>query len=344
MRLLRLAFSAVALASCAASLRAQTVLFADDFESGLAHWSTSDLWHELNSAAPCATYAYPFPSGTRCAWFGTELGCNFNTGTPHGALTLVSPVALPANATSIALAFQSNSEGEDDGMDARSVEVSTDGVNFVELGQVLTSNWYEQRFDLSALAGQAVYVRFSFAALTTSANFGRGWFVDDVHIETNTGVVGTNFCAGDGSARDCPCMNFGAPGHGCANSFDANGALLTAFGSAHTNNDSVVLSASGLSVSVVNFYQGSQQAAGGQGVLFGDGLRCTGSSIVRLKSVLAVGGHAQFPGPNDVELHVAGLVPASGVRTYQVSYRNAANFCTSSTFNSTNGWALTWMP
>ena len=40
----------------------------------------------------------------------------------------------------------------------------------------------------------------------------------------------------------------------------------------------------------------------------------------------------------------AGNVAAPGLRTYQVWYRNAAAFCTPSTFNLTNGWETTWMP
>jgi hypothetical protein len=37
-------------------------------------------------------------------------------------------------------------------------------------------------------------------------------------------------------------------------------------------------------------------------------------------------------------------VLAPGVRTYQVWYRNAASFCTSSTFNLTNGLSIQWEP
>jgi hypothetical protein len=344
MRLLRFALLALALAPSLSTARAQTVLFSDNFELGLSNWSTSGLWHELTSNTTCAFYAYPFPSGARCAWFGSNVGCNFDTGTPSGTLTLIAPVALPANATSVTLAFQSNSEGEDNGVDVRAVRVSTDGVGFRELGQVSTSDWYEQRYDLSPYAGRSVYVRFLFSTQSPDHNNGRGWFVDDVRIETSAGVVGTGFCAGDGSAANCPCGNFGAAGRGCASSLNAQGAELLASGTAHTNNDTAVLTASGVSGSVATFFQGSQQAAGGQGAVFGDGLLCTGIAIVRLKSVSTVGGNAQFPRANDVDLHSAGFVTTSGVRTYQVMYRDVANYCTTSTFNTTNGWTLSWTP
>jgi hypothetical protein len=41
---------------------------------------------------------------------------------------------------------------------------------------------------------------------------------------------------------------------------------------------------------------------------------------------------------------VRGAVPAGATRTYQVWYRNAAAFCTSDTFNLTNGLVVTWAP
>lgn len=40
-----------------------------------------------------------------------------------------------------------------------------------------------------------------------------------------------------------------------------------------------------------------------------------------------------------------GMVPAAGaVRYYQGWYRNAAAFCTASTFNLTNGLRVQWIP
>jgi hypothetical protein len=42
---------------------------------------------------------------------------------------------------------------------------------------------------------------------------------------------------------------------------------------------------------------------------------------------------------------VRGAVTTAGsVRNYQVWYRNAAAFCTPSTFNLTNGLSVTWQP
>ena len=78
---------------------------------------------------------------------------------------------------------------------------------------------------------------------------------------------------------------------------------------------------------------------------FGDGRLCVAGTMARLGSVPSVGGAAAFPRPTDPALSVVGGLPAAGGRrTYQVWYRNAAAFCTSSTFNLTNGLIVRWSP
>ena len=44
----------------------------------------------------------------------------------------------------------------------------------------------------------------------------------------------------------------------------------------------------------------------------------------------------------DPSVSVKGLITAPGTRTYQVWYRNAAAFCTASTFNLSNGVSIVW--
>ena len=49
--------------------------------------------------------------------------------------------------------------------------------------------------------------------------------------------------------------------------------------------------------------------------------------------------------PEEGELPLSSFVPPEGVeRYYQVTYRNAADFCTSATFNITNGIRAVWLP
>jgi hypothetical protein len=81
-------------------------------------------------------------------------------------------------------------------------------------------------------------------------------------------------------------------------------------------------------------------------IVFGDGVRCAGGSLLRLRSVANVGGASSFPDSTETITlsQRGGVLPGSGdVRYYQTYYRNAAAlFCPPETFNVTNGWRITW--
>jgi hypothetical protein len=166
----------------------------------------------------------------------------------------------------------------------------------------------------------------------------------DIHAALFDGTdIGSSsqFCAGDGIGGICPCGNNGASGFGCANSVNATGASLTVSGSLAPALDTAVLSAGQMpATAACLFFQGSSILLP---AIFGDGLRCAGGTVIRLEPKTAVNGAAHYPGPGDPAVHVKGGVPpAGGTRTYQVWYRNAASFCTPSTFNLTNGVIINW--
>ncbi|MBL8863307.1 MAG: hypothetical protein JNK02_15025 [Planctomycetes bacterium] len=169
--------------------------------------------------------------------------------------------------------------------------------------------------------------------------------VNGFQLVYTPGAVGTSFCLGDGSATACPCGNASAPGSGagCLNSL-GTGATLGATGAASLAADSVLLAGAGMPNSSALYFQGGSQQNGGLGSVFGDGLRCAGGSIIRLATKVNAGGASTYPGAGDPSVSVRGLVGAPGTRTYQVWYRNAASFCTPSTFNLSNGLELAWAP
>jgi hypothetical protein len=106
-----------------------------------------------------------------------------------------------------------------------------------------------------------------------------------------------------------------------------------------------VLACNGTSDSIVTYFQGTQLVNGGAGAVFGDGLRCAGGAILRLGHVTASGGASSFPASGGPSLSALGAIgPLGGRRAYQVWFRNAAAFCTPSTFNLSNGWNLVWTP
>ncbi len=158
----------------------------------------------------------------------------------------------------------------------------------------------------------------------------------------------TGFCFGDGSASACPCGNGGARLAGCANSVDPRGARLVATGRASVGDDALTLLVNGLpTTTMIAYFQGTTQVAGGAGSVFGDGLRCVGGATLRIGSRTSAAGRSSFGHTisGDPLVSVAGQVQAGGgVRFYQAYYRNAASFCSPSTFNLTNGLSVTWAP
>jgi hypothetical protein len=154
----------------------------------------------------------------------------------------------------------------------------------------------------------------------------------------------THYCFGDGAGLACPCGNSGATGNGCANSVNALGGNLTGTGNASIGADTFVLLGSGMPNSSALYFQGSATLGGGNGIVFGDGLRCVGGTVIRLGTKNNTSGGSQYPVAGDPSVSVRGLCAAGDFRTYQCWYRNAAAFCTASTFNLTNGISVTWVP
>jgi len=149
-------------------------------------------------------------------------------------------------------------------------------------------------------------------------------------------------CFGDGTGTACPCGNAGAAGNGCANSISAVGANLAATGTPSIAADTLVLQGTLMPNSSVLYFQGTSVAAAGAGVVFGDGLRCASGTVIRLGTKSNSGGGSAYPVGADPVVSVRGACAAGDVRVYQAWYRNAAVFCTTSTFNLTNALSVTW--
>jgi hypothetical protein len=157
------------------------------------------------------------------------------------------------------------------------------------------------------------------------------------------GTPSVAFCFGDGSGTSCPCGNASPIGgeSGCLNSLGLGGKL-SSLGLASLAHDSLVLHGTQMPSSSALYFQGTTQTAGGAGAAFGDGLRCAAGAVVRLSTKANAVGASMYPEPTDARISVRGSISGPGVRTYQVWYRNAAAFCTASTFNLTSGCQITW--
>jgi len=163
---------------------------------------------------------------------------------------------------------------------------------------------------------------------------------------SSSNTPSTPFCFGDGTGTACPCANSGAAGHGCANSTFPLGAQLVTSGVAGASNatDTLVITATNIPGPGL-FFQGTGNFAGGAGLVFGDGLLCSGGTITRLGVVFPTVNSASVPGgSNPNPIHVTAGTASGDVRNYQCWYRDAAAFCSVSTFNLTQSVSLTWGP
>lgn len=156
------------------------------------------------------------------------------------------------------------------------------------------------------------------------------------------------YCFGDGSGSACPCGN-NSPvggGAGCLSSI-GQGGHLAASGFPSVSADTLSLDGTTMPATAASlFFQGTLTENGGAGSLLGDGLLCTGGMLTRLGIRANSAGASSFPGPSGTPLiSVRGSVPTTGAtRFYQAWFRNAVAFCTSETFNLTNGLQVTWLP
>jgi hypothetical protein len=206
-RIVSFASASLVLTSLAA---AQTTLFADNFDNGLAQWSATGLWHAQDETGLCASAIAPFPSPGSAAAFNngntTQSYCGFFTSTA-GSLTTLLPISIPAGSTNARLRFTTYEEtecnGANCGWDERFVSVSSDGGQSwanVLLG-AREKVWYERYASLDDYRGMDVLLSFKFDPVDGLWNDFRGWFVDDVVVEIDSPA--TSYCTGKVSSQGC---------------------------------------------------------------------------------------------------------------------------------------------
>ena len=267
--------------------------------------------------------------------------------------SLPGQVALTPNGSKLYVALQSTfvNVGTAQGFLPAKVVASIDTATTALVGWIVVSN---RPAGLAVTPdGSEVYVAIPTSGTVAVIATATDTVSTSVPVGATPGAVATftlpepsitAFCAGDGSGTPCPCGNESPAGAGvgCQNSLGTGGAL-GASGVARISSDSLVLHGAQMPDSLTIYFQGTQQAAGGAGVVVGDGLRCVGGQVIRLGVETNVGGASQYPGPGEPSISVKGSIATPGtVRTYQVWYRNPAAFCTSDTTNFTNGVEVRW--
>ena len=155
-----------------------------------------------------------------------------------------------------------------------------------------------------------------------------------ITIEPGPGFI-FGHCNGFGGNPQCD--NYGPWGEGCPNSTGA-GAELRTTGTASVVADDLKLQVSSLPPNQnALLFVGDQWLAGGDGLPFGDGLRCVGGSVIRLSiaSANASGFHEWGPG-----LGATGGWAAGQTRYFQVWYRDPIGSPCGTGYNLSNGIAV----
>lgn len=350
-------FSSLALLAFASGASAQTVIFADDFESGLANWNATGLWHSIADTETCGVLATTFPDGQRCAYYGIDGACDFATGArTTGNLTLATPIAIPTGFQSVSLHCWMLHDTEPCfsgfGYDFSTIDVSADaGATWTTLaGRCLAkfaapAFWNPRWVDLTAYAGQSILVRFAFDSVDEQFNDGLGVLLDRFSIQGESGrPTCASTCPCDGPYnRPWPSILAQGGFTGCGNSFGTQGQL-SGDGVASVSADTLRLNAVDMPPSTIALLvQGDTTSTG---AFNAEGRLCLGGTLLRMGVRQASAGVVSYPASGAPPLSATGLVPAGGAtRTYQVRYRDVSpTYCGLSNSNWTNGYTIVWSP
>ena len=150
-------------------------------------------------------------------------------------------------------------------------------------------------------------------------------------------ILGTPFCFG----LACPCGNNDSNG-GCSNS-TGSGAKLEALGTASVATDDLVLQGTGLHPGApAVLFAGVNQLNSGAGFFFGDGLLCAGGPLQRLGTRIPDGFGIATWGPG--LLGGASWASPGMTRSLQIWMSDPAGFPCGSSFNTSHGLDLTFLP
>lgn len=158
-------------------------------------------------------------------------------------------------------------------------------------------------------------------------------------------TAGVAYCFGDQSGASCPCSNFSAPTaySGCNNSIGTAGRLR-ANGRSSLNDDTLMLLGTQMTNSTATYVMGAAMDADGPGTELGDGLLCVSGPLVRLATRVNVNGTSRYPANGETPISVLATIPPGSTRFFQVLYRDNNVFCKVTSFNLTNGVAVTYVP
>ena len=317
-------------------------------------------WQALDPGVQVANIDIPGDGRVVLAWKVTDLGGGqwhyeyalFNLNSDLSIQALSVPKGAGVNLANLGFHDIAYHDGDGPG------NVDFDGTDWPATNGATDISWatstFAQNPSANALRWGTLYnFRFDADVAPTSGTLTLSTFKTVGGVTVQADVPGNPqsgpFCFGDGTGPvPCPCNNAGAAGHGCANSQNPAGALLTAAGT--TSPDTLTLTSSGqIPAAFSILLQGSADLA--LPLPFGDGLRCIGGQLSRLYVDAGSGGVVVFPPsgalPISAQSALKGdaLLPGA-MRSYQVYSRDAnAAFCPAPAgdgWNVSNAQRVVW--
>jgi hypothetical protein len=161
----------------------QTTLFADDFE-GAVSWTMAGLWHVATSST-CASPGHSSP--VRALYYGRDATCTYNTGARTTGSATSPTISGITSTTTLRFKHYRKVESASGTYDVSSVAV-VDGSSVTTIWSQSSRNasqsaWVDSgSISLSAYAGKAIQLRFTFDSKDSYANAYTGWLIDDVIV------------------------------------------------------------------------------------------------------------------------------------------------------------------
>jgi len=163
---------------------------------------------------------------------------------------------------------------------------------------------------------------------------------------------GTPFCFGNtASGNPCPCGNDNDGsdplGAGCAHDDSAAGARLEAIGVASITGDTLLFEGYRGPISNSSMFFQANNNQDGNGLFLGDGIRCAGGGLIRLKVKLTDASGYADSSPMVVTTRSASLghtITAGETLYYQWWFRDSNGSPCTNESNTSNGYLITWAP
>ncbi len=169
-----------------------------DFEGDVSGWTANGLWHLVDESE---TYGDSHSTSTS-VWYGQDSTGDYDTGSQTTG-SLVVPTLDLTGATQAELSFYHWFETESYSGDYDQVKVTVNGNQVYyrdssndNVGS--ENNFVKETIDISSYIGSSVEIQFTFDSTDGSYNSYRGWYVDDVVVQADSGSIAvTNSMSND---------------------------------------------------------------------------------------------------------------------------------------------------